>query len=64
MTLRTKIDQFIKFVDLLRTEAQNINSKLDSVESRLAKLKNKIKKQQGKFFFNYSKKLILKKLVY
>ena len=49
MTLGTKIDQLIKSVDLLRAEVQNINSKLDSMESRLAKLEDKVENQQGTF---------------
>ena len=46
MTLGARIDQLIKSVDLLRTEVQNINSKLNSMESRLAKLENKVENQQ------------------
>ena len=60
MTLGTKIDQLIKSIDLLRTEVQNINSKLDSsMKSRLAKLEDKVKSQQ-ETFSKYSKKRILK----
>ena len=64
MTLGTKIDQLIKSVNLLKTEVQNINSKLDSVESRLAKLEDKVENQQETFLQKYSKKRILKKSVY
>ena len=49
MTLGTKIDQPIKSVDLRRTEVQNINSKLDSMESRLAKPEDKVENQQETF---------------
>ena len=49
MTLGTKIDQLMKSVDLLRIEVQNIYSKLDSMESRLAKLKDKVENKQETF---------------
>ena len=49
MTLGSKIDQLIKSVDLLGAEVQNINSKLDSMELRLAKLEDKVENQQGTF---------------
>ena len=47
--LGTKINQLIKSVDLFRSEVQNINSKLDSMESRLTKRKDKVEKQQKCF---------------
>ena len=48
-TLGIKIDQLIKSVDLLRTEMQNIYPKFDSMESRLAKLEDKVENQQETF---------------
>ena len=49
MALSTKIDQLVMFVNLLRTEVQNINSKRDSKKSRLAKLEDKVENQQETF---------------
>ena len=64
MTLGTKIDQLIKPVDLLRTEVQNTKSKLDSLESRLAKVEDKVETRKKLFLRKYLKKRILKKPVY
>ena len=62
MTLRTKIDQLIKSVDLLRTEVQNINSKLDSMGSRLAKQEDKVENQQETFSEKILKKADIKEV--
>ena len=63
MILSTKINQLIKSVDLLRTEMQNINSKLNSMESRLDKLKDKVENKQETFSEKILKKADIEEVI-